>query len=138
MHVQIKGNTENATDPGTYYEITNVSGNTLTLDGAAFTAEAEINVTVDEYVDVFAVQISKREDVDVDATGEINIEAGGVVFLGSELDLNIDTVSAGDNVRIKGGQGIYSVAVAGTTNVIAGDLVLEAGGKNPSAPRPHR
>jgi hypothetical protein len=66
----------------------------------------------------------------VEGSGEINIEAGSYVYLGSESDINIDLVEAGDTVRIKGAQGIFNVAVAGATNVVSGDLVLEAAEKS--------
>ncbi|HUU83030.1 MAG TPA: hypothetical protein VM243_05950, partial [Phycisphaerae bacterium] len=70
--------------------------------------------------------IALREDVDVEAGGVILVEAGGNVFLGSEKDLNIDQVLAGEKVRIKGAGGIFDMAVVGTTNVEATDLILEA------------
>jgi hypothetical protein len=73
------------------------------------------------------VMISQKQDVDIDATGEINLTASGNVFLGSEQDINLDQVKSGSEVRIKAAQGIYDVAIAGATNITATDLVLEAG-----------
>ncbi|BAS59688.1 hemagglutinin/hemolysin-like protein [Leptolyngbya boryana NIES-2135] len=74
------------------------------------------------------VVISQKQDVDIDATGEINLTAGGNVFLGSEQDINLDQVKAGSEVRIKAAQGIVNVATTGAVNVVGGgDLVLEAG-----------
>ena len=80
---------------------------------------------------VTAIQIDQREDVDVNATGKINIVAGKNVYLGSEQDIRIDQVKAGDSlvgdfIRIKGAQGILNVAAPGTTNLTGGDTILEA------------
>ncbi|MEP0981787.1 Ig-like domain-containing protein [Leptolyngbya sp. FACHB-17] len=74
------------------------------------------------------VSISLKQDVDINTTGEINLTAGGNVFLGSEQDINLDQVKAGSEVRIKAAKGIVNVAASGAVNVTSGgDLVLEAG-----------
>ena len=78
--------------------------------------------------------IDLKEDIDVDASGDININVdanlttGSHIFLGSELQLNIDEIKATDNVRLKTKNGIISVDPTGmTTNVASGNLILEAG-----------
>ncbi|MBD1822859.1 DUF4347 domain-containing protein [Cyanobacteria bacterium FACHB-DQ100] len=74
------------------------------------------------------VSISLKQDVDINTTGEINLTAGGNVFLGSEQDINLDQIKAGSEVRIKATKGLVNVAASGAVNVISGgDLVLEAG-----------
>ena len=65
------------------------------------------------------IVIDLREDIDVDATGDININVdsnlttGSHIFLGSELQLSIDEVKATDNVRLKTKNGIISVDTTG-------------------------
>jgi len=121
------------------YRISTVSGSTLTLSAddalvnefnKPVSVQHEILDPLDKAVIKSTITIDQREDVDVESSGEINITAGANVYLGSEGDLNIDSVHAGDTVRIKGGQGIYNVAVAGAANVVSGDLVLEAAEKS--------
>ncbi len=50
------------------------------------------------------IVINEREDIDVTATGVLNIEAGTYVYLGSEEDLNVELIDAGGAVRLKTGQ----------------------------------
>lgn len=139
LHVQVEGSSQNATEDGQFYEIVGVTHTVLTLastvqlvpeSGRLMTLAPVVLDPRSASVDIVAVQLSMREDVDVHATGTINVTAGGVVYIGSELDLNIGTVTAGDNVRIKSRQGIYSVAAPNIANVVGGDLVLEAGQKS--------
>ncbi|MCK9231001.1 MAG: hypothetical protein M0P18_10020, partial [Syntrophales bacterium] len=139
LHVQVEGSSRNATEDGQFYEIVGVTDTVLTLassvqlvseSGRLMTLAPVVLDPRGASVDIVAVQLSMREDVDVHATGTINVTAVGVVYIGSELDLNIGTVTAGDNVRIKSRQGIYSVAAPGASNVVGGDLVLEAGRKS--------
>lgn len=74
------------------------------------------------------IRVIQRDDLDVAATGNISIEAGKHVYLGSESDINIDAVKAGDIIRIKGGQGIYSTTIDPATPTLqGGSMVLEAG-----------
>ncbi|MEO1621780.1 MAG: C-type lectin domain-containing protein, partial [Cyanobacteria bacterium J06632_3] len=77
------------------------------------------------------IVISLKQDVDIDANGELNITAGSQVFLGSEQDININQVSAGNLVRIKSADGVYNVATSSsTTNITGSDLILEAGSES--------
>ncbi|WP_186426542.1 leukotoxin LktA family filamentous adhesin [Cupriavidus metallidurans] len=74
------------------------------------------------------LRIIQRDDVDVASTGAISITAATHVYLGSETDLNIDAVKAGDTIRVKGAGGIYSVATdPARPNLEGGSMVLEAG-----------
>ncbi|MEL7086290.1 MAG: hypothetical protein AAGM36_17535, partial [Cyanobacteria bacterium J06597_1] len=81
-------------DDITYYD---AAGNVL--DNPSLTDDA-----------ISKIVISLKQDVDIDAKGELNITAGAQVFLGSEQDININQVSAGDLVRIKSADGVYNVA----------------------------
>ena len=51
----------------------------------------------------------------------------GAVYLGSEDVLNLDTVVAGTEARIKTGDAIVNASTSGNPNVVSGDLILEAG-----------
>ncbi|MDD5049875.1 MAG: hypothetical protein PHH09_13195, partial [Methanoregulaceae archaeon] len=117
------------------YLITSVSGSTITLSaddalvnesGKVIDFQHEILDPLDKSVTKSTITVDQREDVDVESSGEINVTAGANVYLGSEGDINIDYVQAGETVRIKGGQGIYNVDIDGAPNVVSGDLVLEA------------
>ena len=140
MVIQVQGNTANETEDQEVYEVIHVTASTLSLGpNDALSPETGVEVSVasvildptEEGVVVSAIQINEREDIDVDALGLISITAGQEVFLGSEFDLRIATVEAGDafeggNVRIKGGQGIINGATEGAAAVRSGDLILEA------------
>jgi Bacterial Ig domain/Lectin C-type domain/FG-GAP-like repeat len=76
---------------------------------------------------IASIVINRKQDIDIDAQGELNLTAGGHIFLGSEQDLNLDQVKAGSEVRIKAAQGIYDVAITDVTNIVGTDLILEAG-----------
>ncbi len=69
--------------------------------------------------------ISVHEDVDIEADGSIAINARSDVYLGSEQDIYISSLTGG-NTRIKGGAGIYGAV--GSTNplITCDDLILEA------------
>ena len=69
--------------------------------------------------------ISLQEDIDVEAAGNITITAGAHVFLGSEVAIQIDQITAGDRVVIKGDNGIFDGTTAVVANIIGDDLVLE-------------
>ncbi|KPK77738.1 MAG: hypothetical protein AMJ79_02265 [Phycisphaerae bacterium SM23_30] len=74
----------------------------------------------------YEARITRREDVDVEATGVIDISAGDHVYLGSESDINVKQIHGGDQIRIKGGKAISNAAGATQTNVEGADMILEA------------
>ncbi|MHC4618339.1 MAG: hypothetical protein ACYTEQ_11370 [Planctomycetota bacterium] len=132
MHIRAQ---DNAEDAGEIYEIDIVTDTIITLttsasllteSGKAVIITPVVSDSMNPHANISTIIVNQREDVDVRATGEINIDAGASVYLGSEIDLNIDTVVAGDKVRIKGGQGVFNWAVGGATNVVSSDLILEA------------
>ncbi|MHB8092924.1 MAG: hypothetical protein ACYDH8_15195 [Syntrophales bacterium] len=73
-------------------------------------------------------RIFSHEDINLQATGAIEIISGSHIYLGSESDLSLERIQAGSTISIKGGQGITSAAVAGQTVITGGDLTLEAAG----------
>jgi len=74
------------------------------------------------------VTVSRKLDVDVEATGTIDIEALQFIYLGSEEDVNINRVdSAMSNIRLKIDGSIINVSESDSiANVIANNLILEA------------
>ncbi|KUG05437.1 hypothetical protein ASZ90_017119 [hydrocarbon metagenome] len=69
--------------------------------------------------------ISVHEDVDIEAAGKISVQAGSNVYLGSEEDVNLHSLTGG-NTRIKSGAGIYGAAGSANPLITCDDLVLEA------------
>ena len=71
--------------------------------------------------------VDLREDIDIEATGSINIQAGNNAYIGSdEHDFEIDRIVAGGEVSIKTDHGIYSATGPNVTNITSGNLILEA------------
>ena len=132
MTVRIDGESENATEEGENYVISSIAGGVMSLAGASFTSETDQSVVIDQVVlDVVAVQIHLREDIDIQAAGTVDVFADGQVYLGSETTLQIGRLEAGDgvvgeNARIKTAQSIVSASSPGTVNVRSADLILEA------------
>jgi Ca2+-binding RTX toxin-like protein len=111
------------------------TASTLTLKSSdvifAETAES-INITRGTTPTVKFVKVEQITPFTVDATGQIDVTAGGSVFLNSNIDINVDQVVAGsgngfaDNIRIKGKGSILDASGGTKTNVIGQDIVLEA------------
>ena len=70
--------------------------------------------------------IKQRDDIDIEAFGSIQAIAGGSVYIGSELNVNISNIYSKDNwVRIKTGEGIYSTSSGLNVDAPEG-LIIEA------------
>jgi len=138
--IQVLGNTYNATEGQTFFEIASISGDVITLvANTAVVPETGAQVKITQVIpdpesnsaDITAIQISLREDVDIGTAGLVNVSADDRVFIGSELDIFIDQIIVGDaingaDIRIKSGQNIINAAGPGITNIRGGDLILEA------------
>ena len=124
--IRVTGVSDNASGPGLYYDVASVTATTLTLTGASFIDETGANVTVTP--ELAKIIINQREDVDVETAGEVNVTSDTNVYLGSEVDLNLDTIDAGTNIRIKSGGSIRNADGSSATNIIGGNLILEAAG----------
>jgi hypothetical protein len=72
------------------------------------------------------IRIDQREDIDVQADGVINITAAKHLFLGSEVDININQIQTSEQATIKGAKNIINLAASGVTNIASGNLILEA------------
>ena len=97
--IEVEGNSNNATDGIHYYQIASVSSSTITLVGSdSLTAESGKSVTIAAVVPdpqnptgtITAIQIDQRDDVNINASGKIDVTAGTNVYIGSELDIRID------------------------------------------------
>ncbi|KAA3633970.1 MAG: hypothetical protein DWQ08_01180, partial [Proteobacteria bacterium] len=100
-----------------YYDGLNGTGNVLDPGGDLSSAQSMV--------------INVKDDVDVDAAGMITITADAHIFLGSEIDINLDQVDADSEIRIKGATGIFDAIdrnlSANTPNVVGGNTILEGG-----------
>ncbi|GFS08016.1 hemolysin-type calcium-binding region, partial [Elysia marginata] len=135
MTIQIFGTADNANDNGQFFTIDSVSSNTITLSADdQLSTEYRAKITLAEIIadptvdgaSITGIRIDLRDDVDVDALGSVSATGSGDVFLGSELDVKLDTVVAGDTVRIKTGKSIINAGGSSVTNVTSSDVILEA------------
>ena len=141
--IEISGPTLNATGVGAFYTVTGVTASMLTLSTVNNLATSLVPATVTilngTAPHVTGILVQHRDDLNVDATGKIDISAGGNVFIGSEqaFNFNIHQLSAGGDVRIKGALAITNASNgAGTlcggdtvVNICAGgNVILEAAG----------
>ncbi len=74
------------------------------------------------------VRIEQKQDVDIEVLGGVDITAVGNAFIGSQdEDINVRSIRAGGDVRVKSGQGIRNVAPGANDTAIDGNgLILEA------------
>ena len=93
-----------------------------------YDADGNIIDPSDPTLAAVSMTIDQREDVDVVASGVIIVEAGSHLYLGSEQDVNIDRIAAGDEVRVKVAGAIYSVTNQNQAHITGDDLILEAAG----------
>ncbi|EAR60225.1 type I secretion target repeat protein [Oceanospirillum sp. MED92] len=116
---------------GTYYLISRISGKVIDAEevdasslGSATTTD--ITATGKTTAAVQTIGIDQREDIDIDALEEISFSATGNIYIGSEKDIRVKSVAAGDAVRIKSAKSLINEADAGVAAVTGGNLVLEA------------
>ncbi|MBL8812160.1 MAG: hypothetical protein JNM43_18495, partial [Planctomycetaceae bacterium] len=135
-YIRIEGVSNNVTPARTYWKIASVSGSVLTLEKkGTVTAETGRTVTVSPVIldpladgaTVSFIEIAQRDDVDLTASGTIEAISTGVIFLGSEFDLQLKNISATSDVALKTAAAITnSAASAASVMLVADDLVLEA------------
>jgi len=136
VHGLSNGDTVNLVDRWQLYNIAGVA------DGATyhavviddFTIQLATSADGSGLVDIVSheVRISSLEDVDIKASGNVNVTADTFVYLGSEQDMRIDRIVAGGLVQLKlDGSILDGLAEASGTpessNIVAGSLLLEAG-----------
>ena len=132
--IEIWGNTENDTSGGRYYTIDTVTTDTITLISSdTLVNDNGVSVEVSQIVvdplntpfTINKLLVDQRDDIDINAGGDLKVTAGTTAYIGSEMDITVDQVSAGGAVRLKSGQGLFDAA-SSTVNVSSGELVLEA------------
>ncbi len=74
------------------------------------------------------IKIINVEDIDIEAEGDLTAAAREQIYLGSESDINVNsiTAAAGD-VRLKTSKGIYNADDSAVVRVTGQDTILEAG-----------
>ena len=124
---------------GEPYEIAHVDATVITLVPAAeLVNESNKSVIATAVIpnpalsSIKTARVKLIEDVDITATGDVFVEAGGQVFLGSESTVNIKKVEAGDaisgaEVRIKVSENIFKASASSNPAIRSRDLILEAG-----------
>jgi len=136
VHGLSSGDTVNLVDRWQLYNIAGVA------DGATYHAVVIDNFTIQlstsadgsGLVDIASheVRISSLEDVDIKASGKVNVTADTFVYLGSEQDMRIDRIAAGGLVQLKLDGSILdgldeAPGAPESSNIVAGSLLLEAG-----------
>jgi len=117
----------NVNTADTAYTITAISGDTITLSGA-LNDEADIALNLRAPEDITWVQVRLQDDFNVTVTGAIKTLAGGDTFLGSEQDLGLVRLDAGEAVRVKTSGNIMSLRGDNSETILATDsLILESG-----------
>jgi hypothetical protein len=128
MKILLSGATQNGNTASTLYTILSVTADTITLSGTPLTVgETGVALTVDQYVEIAALLVTLREDVDFVATGRLDVEAGGEAFLGTETGVALGEIDVDGALRIRAQGDITNALGAGATNIRSGDLLLESG-----------
>ena len=81
-------------------------------------------------VTVAYLKINAPRHIVLRGGGKLTVNAGGSIYLYSDQDMQLNTVSAdnGGAVRIKSAKGIFNVADSTAVNIRGGDILLEAAG----------
>ncbi|MEQ9409446.1 MAG: calcium-binding protein, partial [Fuerstiella sp.] len=134
LHIRLESASANASPPRVYWEIAAVTASELRLvQKDVLTAETGRTATVTQValnptaagLNLTAIEVGQRDDVDLTATTKLNVSASGAVFVGSENELKVENVTTSGIVALKTGDAI-SKAGTGTLAVQSGNLVLEA------------
>ena len=130
----------NAANP--YYTITAINGSTITVQGklkaetGATVNVAPVTIDVNLHANQIGfVLISQNKDVAVAPSGSLTATAGGFIYIGSQVNLEVDTVVAGTtgnpaDIRLKTqGDLINNLPPnhGSSTNAQGGHITLEAG-----------
>ena len=132
--LRVSGSVENSTTGSLAYRIASVSGSVITLASSARVTTdgpALLTLTRGLLPTITAIRVSHLDDVNVTASGTLNITAERNVLLGSTTDIRIGQVIAGpegdrQQVRIKGSLSIIDAAQPGLVNIRGADVILEA------------
>jgi len=127
MKLILAGDTENANDYETLYEITAATATTITVDGPALTTETGVTLDVNEYVELSMVQVQLREDLDIVVTGQLDVTAGGESYVGSESAIELGSLNVDGNLRVRAQGELSNGGNSASTNITSDNLVLESG-----------
>ncbi|MEO1639795.1 MAG: hypothetical protein AAFU41_11175 [Pseudomonadota bacterium] len=136
--------TDNDNDAESLYRITDITGSVITLeqldaDGNVvainLTAGTDLAMILDQFVELKAVQVQLRDDIDLATTGALSATAGGQIFLGADEDaesgasgaIELGQVTSSSEVRVRASNGITSGVAQTQVNVTAASAVIEAG-----------
>ncbi|GMA79010.1 hypothetical protein GCM10025880_54270 [Methylorubrum aminovorans] len=136
--------TANATGAATYYEIAKAGKATLVLDTGnldanklAPTTETGRSLIVFQSAKdagnpfnlVTRLLIQKRKAVVLETAGTLDVSAGGQIFITtpSSATVGLITSTNGQQIRLKGDNGLVNGRGAADTNVRGGDTILEGG-----------
>lgn len=72
--------------------------------------------------------VHRREDLDLNASGRIDIQASDHIYLGSEADLNVGQIStsADSTIRLLASSGIYDTSGDDNANIVGKELIIES------------
>ena len=76
---------------------------------------------------IYSIAIEQIDDLDFEATGELNLTTTADAYLGSEANITINDLDVGNNeIRLKSGKGITGTTTS-TTHITASNTIIEAG-----------
>ncbi|MGB7323318.1 MAG: dockerin type I domain-containing protein, partial [Rubripirellula sp.] len=141
--IYLESNTRDTTDEGRFLEVIEVAANVMRVNLDAMTgvlqpdrprniliAPAETDPA--KYDDAPFIRVLRREDIDIDSTGPIQAVSSRHVYIGSEGDLNLDGVRAGNEqtdpqrVQIKAGGNVMGTSGNASPTITGGRVVVEA------------
>jgi filamentous hemagglutinin family protein len=100
-------------------------GNPLTDELLVALAAAERDDLIRDDV-ANTLTILQREDVDIEASGSIDLTASSHIFLGAETDVNLYAAHAGDNLRVKVQGSIFNARTDDLATLKGTNFILEA------------
>ena len=141
----IRDLTDNDNNADSLYVIASISGNQITLtqqdengDPVAINLSngTGLEMILDQFVELKAVQVQLRDDIDLAIGGALSATAGGEIFLGADVDvtnvladgaIELGELTATGDVRVRASNGVTNGLAATAVNITAASAVVEAG-----------
>ncbi|MCL1972338.1 MAG: leukotoxin LktA family filamentous adhesin [Endomicrobia bacterium] len=76
------------------------------------------------------ITIANQKDVNINASGKLNIDAKGYVYIASQRDINIDQIKSGGNIMVRSSENIYNASLSNNANIIGKDVFLGSSNGN--------
>ncbi len=134
--VRMVGDSSAATEDGQFVQVLSVTTDTLVLSHRALVSdEANARLTVTPVADdpnapgvnVIAIEIGQRDDVNMLSAGKLKIAAAGPVFVGSQSDFSLERIETSGILAVKSGGAITNGASnPSAVTIVSDDLLLEA------------